>query len=63
MQNTKVIFTKRLADYLVKKGFKCIDTQINYKDPKLFVFLFEKTPELDLVVDEFIKKCRTERGG
>lgn len=62
MQNTKVIFTKRLADYLVKKGFKCLETQINYKDPKLFVFIFERSPEFDATVDEFILRCRKQRG-
>lgn len=58
----KIVFTKRLADHLVKKGFRCIDTQINFRNPNLFIFIFEKTPELECEIDAYIKKCRTERG-
>lgn len=62
---TKIIFTKKLANHLVKKGYKCINTEINTRKPELMVFVFESTPELEKEVYEYLKelKHQEERGG
>ena len=57
----KIVYTKKLAEYLVKKGFKCLETQINIKDPQYLVFIFERTPELEEAINEYIKQCKEER--
>ena len=46
MENTKKIFTKKLAVYLRQQGFRILATEVNYKYPKFDVYLFEDTPEL-----------------
>jgi hypothetical protein len=43
---TKKIFTRKLAVYLRKLGFKIISTEVNFKHPKFDVYIFEDTPEL-----------------
>ena len=43
---TKKIFTRKLAVYLREHGFKIIGTEVNFKNPKFDVYLFEDTPEL-----------------
>lgn len=43
---TKKIFTKKLAIYLRERGFKILGTEVNFKQPKFDVYIFEDTPEL-----------------
>lgn len=50
---TKIIFTKKLSTHLVKKGFKCLDTEINLKYPNLLVFKFEDTEELRKEIENY----------
>ena len=52
----RVVFSKKLANELVDKGFEIIRTEVNIKDPKFRVFIFEKSPELDAVIDSYMKK-------
>lgn len=40
------IYTKKLANYLCKQGFKVIGTDINNQKPWLNVFIFEDSKEL-----------------
>jgi hypothetical protein len=53
MQNTKVVFSKELANKLVNAGFELIKTEINIKDPKYRVFIFKNTPELEAMVANY----------
>lgn len=59
MPNTKVVFSKELANILVDKGFKIIKTDINLKDPKFKVFVFENSEGLL----EEIEAYRKSKGG
>lgn len=40
------VFSLRIANELVSKGFKVINTGINIKNPQYKVFFFEDTNEL-----------------
>lgn len=42
----KKIFSLKLANELMRKGNKVVDIEINTKNPKLKVFLFEDTDKL-----------------
>lgn len=53
--NTKVVFSKELANKLVNKGFKLLKTEINLKDPKFKVFVFEYSDGLEKAVEEYKK--------
>lgn len=55
MPNTKVVFSKELANILVNKGFKIIKTDINLKDPKFKVFIFELSEALLEEVEAYKK--------
>ena len=57
---TKVVFSKDLANKLVNLGFKLIKTEINLKEPKFKVFLFENSEDLEAVVAQY---KREKRGG
>lgn len=52
---TKIVYTTKLANYLDKLGFKCLRTEINIKNPNFKVFIFEETPELNAVIEAYIK--------
>ena len=56
MPNTKVVFSKELANNLVNSGFKVLRTELNLKDPKFKVFVFEDSEGLQEAIDEFKKK-------
>lgn len=38
-----VVFSLKIANELVRRGFKIVDTGINTENPKLKVFYFEDT--------------------
>lgn len=57
---TKVVFSKDLANKLVNLGFKLIKTEINLKDTKFKVFIFENSEDLEAVVAQYKKE---KRGG
>ena len=57
---TKVVFSKDLANKLVNLGFKLIKTEINLKDPKFKVFIFDNSEDLEAVVAQY---KREKRGG
>jgi hypothetical protein len=46
MKKDYVVYSLRLANELTNKGFKLVNTGINIKNPKYFVFFFENTKEL-----------------
>ena len=49
----KKIFTKKLAIYLRKKGFRIVGTEVNYKYPQYDVYVFKDTPELRNAMSNF----------
>ena len=51
----KKIFTKKLAIYLRKKGFRIVGTEVNYKYPQYDVYVFEDTPELNQAILSYSK--------
>lgn len=58
---TKKIFTRRLAVYLRKKGFKIIDTMVNSNKPEYDIYLFEDTAELQEAIAEFMQMLMEEK--
>lgn len=40
-----ICYSARIATQLKKQGFKVLRSEINWKFPHLYVFLFENTPE------------------
>lgn len=48
----KRIFTLKLADELVKRGNEIVDYEINTKNPKLKVFIFEDNERLQKDISE-----------
>ena len=53
---TRLIFTKKLAIYLRKQGFKILGTDINYNHPEYDVWIFEDTPELTRAILNYSNK-------
>lgn len=51
-------YSAKLAGYLRKHGFKIQGTRVNLRLPQYDVFLFEDTPELRKVVDEYCSKSK-----
>lgn len=49
-------YSANLAGYLRQNGFKIIGKQINLKLPQYDVFLFEDTPELRRVFNEYCQQ-------
>ena len=52
------VFSKRIANELVKRGFKVVGSGINDQKPWLYVYFFEDTEEFQAALREL-----TQRGG
>lgn len=52
-------FSARVAQYLCRKGFEIIKTEVNFKKPKYNVYCFEDTEEIRKAFDKFLTS--TER--
>jgi hypothetical protein len=52
MRKTYVVFSLRIANELVRRGFKIIETGINTENPKYKVFYFEDTEEFRAALNE-----------
>lgn len=50
---TKKIFSRKLAIYLREYGCKIISTEVNRHKPNLDVYIFEDTPELRILMDNY----------
>lgn len=46
------VFSLRIANELVKRGYPIVETSINVKFPQYKVFIFEDTEELRRTLDE-----------
>lgn len=52
MKKNYTVYSLRLANQLVSKGFKIVGTGINDKNPKYNVFFFENTEEFRKVLKD-----------
>lgn len=48
------VYTIRLAHYLTEKGFTILRTTQDVKKPEFLNWYFEKTPELELAIAEYL---------
>ena len=48
------VYTIRLAHYLTSKGFAILRTTQDVKKPEFLNWYFEKTPELEAAIAEYI---------
>ena len=44
--NVQKVFSRRVALELRKRGYKIIGTEVNFRQPELDVYCFEKTDDL-----------------
>ena len=49
----KVIYTRKMALYLINKGFKILRTVPDVKKPNFYNWVFEDTPELQTAISEY----------
>lgn len=56
--DTKIVFSKELANILCSKGFKLLKTEINLKDCKYKVFIFEYSEGLEKAIEEYKESKR-----
>lgn len=47
-----VVYSMRVANALIRKGYEMIGSRVNYKNPKYLVYLFEDTQELRQAVQQ-----------
>lgn len=47
------VYTKKLANYLCRKGYKIIGNDINNQKPWLNVFIFDDSKELRNEIEKF----------
>lgn len=52
MNNKRVVYSLRVANELIKRGYKLLDSAINIKYPKYKVFYFEDSAELDRAIEQ-----------
>ena len=52
----RIIFSLKVANELVKRGFEVKDTQINIKYPEYKVFLFEESNEIRKALKEITQR-------
>ena len=44
--NYFIVYSMRVANALIHKGFEMVGSRVNYKNPKYLVYLFEDSDEL-----------------
>jgi len=49
------VFNLNIANRLIKKGHTIVDFEINTNNPRLKVFIFEKTPEF---MEDFLRMIK-----
>lgn len=52
----KIIYTKRIALELRRRGFELLKTDINENFPQYITYIFEETPELLQALSEITHK-------
>ena len=54
----KLVFNRKIAAELRKRGFELIETMPNHNNPKLDVYVFEDTIELNAAWGEILKNLK-----
>lgn len=54
--NEKVIYSKRVAYELRKRGFHILRTEVNLYKPQFDIWIFEETPELLIALTELSRR-------
>lgn len=54
MNNTKIIFSPQLAQWLLKNGYKIVDLKPKRGSEKETVFVFEKGPGFNACIEAWI---------
>lgn len=54
--NTKYFkcFSAKIAQYLCRKGFRIIKTEVNFKNPRYSVYCFEDSQKIREVFDQYL---------
>lgn len=55
MNQRKLVFNRKIAAELRKRGFKLIETMPNHNNPKLDVYVFEDSPEINAAWGEIVE--------
>ena len=55
-KKTFIVYSQKLAGYLMQKGFVLVDMQPNLKHMGRNVFFFGNTPQLKSVIDEYMSR-------
>lgn len=58
----KIIYSLRLARYLIDKGFRCCGTMPNPGKPWFNAYLFNASEELENTISEYIKEGEKRNG-
>lgn len=53
--STKIIYSRRVANYLKEKGFQIIGIDYNIYKPEYICYIFEKTPEFMAAFDDIVR--------
>lgn len=61
INDVKAIISKQLALYLMNHGFEVIDIQPSFKREGYFVFLFNRSPELEKAMNDYSNKTKYKR--
>lgn len=48
--NEKVVYSKSLMNILVDAGFKLLRSEVNIRDTRYRVFIFQNSPELEAMI-------------
>ena len=52
MKKEIIIYSKKLANYLIDSGYELLRTEININYPKFKVFVFKYDAEIDTILSE-----------
>lgn len=55
MKDVFIVYSKKVATELVEKGFKILKTEVNIKDTRFLVFIFENSVELQEIIKGYKK--------
>lgn len=55
MPNTKIIYSKRIKDELINRGFRPIKSIPNMRHPGFDAWVFERVPAFDRAFDSILR--------
>ena len=56
-----IVYTAKLANYLIRKGFDCTGVDDNFSNPRYKVFLFDRCPQIEQEIRDYLKRNKPER--